>query len=362
MATFHFAVTAIRRAAGRSVVAAAAYRACQRICDERTGLVHDYTRKAGHIRSGVFGWSGGVGSLWNAAEAAERRGNSVVAREITLALPHELDARQHWSLAEAFAEALGHRHQMAASVHLHEAHRLGDDRNVHAHMLVTTRRVIEGRALGEKTRELDTKPSSSAHVTAWRELWEAMVNRALQEAGLAVRVDSRSMRTREQAGETPRLPLAKLGPAATMMERRGIRTAKGDRNRRRKRQNTQLASLHCEARQLKAVSDELRVEETIAEVRRISKDHPVPVHARAATFETMFTTAATAWEANWPHRLARAVRRALPRELRSIVFVSRRLKSGGLISAGLVPAVEAFCSCLDEVLREPEPRARLRMR
>ena len=56
MASFHLAVKAIGRSAGRSATAAAAYRAGVEITDERTGLVHDYTRKqAQSARSCDFG-------------------------------------------------------------------------------------------------------------------------------------------------------------------------------------------------------------------------------------------------------------------------------------------------------------------
>ncbi|MFC0148426.1 MobA/MobL family protein, partial [Sphingobium scionense] len=37
----------VSRSAGRSATAAAAYRAAVEIADERTGLVHDYSRKSG---------------------------------------------------------------------------------------------------------------------------------------------------------------------------------------------------------------------------------------------------------------------------------------------------------------------------
>ena len=47
MASFHLAVKTIGRSAGRSATAAAAYRAGVEIADERTGIVHDYTRKQG---------------------------------------------------------------------------------------------------------------------------------------------------------------------------------------------------------------------------------------------------------------------------------------------------------------------------
>ena len=47
MASFHLAVKTIGRSVGRSATAAAAYRAGVEIADERTGIVHDYTRKQG---------------------------------------------------------------------------------------------------------------------------------------------------------------------------------------------------------------------------------------------------------------------------------------------------------------------------
>ena len=47
MAIYHASTKPIARSAGRSAVAAAAYRAGVELVDARTGLVHDYTRKGG---------------------------------------------------------------------------------------------------------------------------------------------------------------------------------------------------------------------------------------------------------------------------------------------------------------------------
>ena len=49
------------------------------------------------------GWRAARERLWNAAEAAERRVNSTVAREYELALPAELDAAGREALAVGFA-------------------------------------------------------------------------------------------------------------------------------------------------------------------------------------------------------------------------------------------------------------------
>ncbi|HAZ60146.1 MAG TPA: conjugal transfer protein TraA, partial [Gammaproteobacteria bacterium] len=98
MASFHLAVKTIGRSAGRSATAAAAYRAGVEITDERTGLVHDYTRKQGVEHSALVvpadapAWANDRAALWNAAEQAETRKNSTVAREYEIALPAELSA------------------------------------------------------------------------------------------------------------------------------------------------------------------------------------------------------------------------------------------------------------------------------
>ena len=74
----------ISRSAGRSAVAAAAYRACVKLIDQTTGLIHDYTKKKGHVETILIGASD-ISELWNKAELAETRKNSTVAREL---MPH----------------------------------------------------------------------------------------------------------------------------------------------------------------------------------------------------------------------------------------------------------------------------------
>src|SRR3546814_17805140 len=87
MASFHLAVKAIGRSAGRSATAAAAYRAGVEITDERTGLVHDYTRKQGVEHSELMlpndapAWAADRARLWNAAELAARSAERRVGKE-----------------------------------------------------------------------------------------------------------------------------------------------------------------------------------------------------------------------------------------------------------------------------------------
>ena len=355
MATYHLAVTVIRRAAGRSSIAAAAYRRCCTLRDARTGEIHDYSRKRCHVASGITGWNESLEELWNSAEASEKRRNAVLAREITVALPHELTDVQRANLVNGYAEYLRNRHAVAVSWDLHRAHRESDSRNEHGHFMITTRRVDDCGVFGEKTRELDVKPQSGTHLKTWRREWETRVNDALLDAGLNKQVDSRSLQDREKAGEVPRLPLLKLGPASSAMERRGVRTDKGNRNRRTTRQNRKLAHWHLQATAFGRSANALCVERAIDRVRQVSEANPLPVWRRRPAYDEMFTTAIRAWGPSWPSNLTRAIHRTWPAGLRTVAFVTAQILSGGMVPyhnrdiANFVAIARTFISSPDDV-------------
>ena len=105
MAIYHLAMKPISRASGRSAVAAAAYRASQKLTNERDGQTHDFTARRGveHteivLPDGVDAeWAQDRSTLWNAAEFAETRKDARVAREVEVALPHELTPEQRLAL------------------------------------------------------------------------------------------------------------------------------------------------------------------------------------------------------------------------------------------------------------------------
>ena len=226
MAIFHLSVKPVSRSAGRSAVAAAAYRSGCKLTDERTGLVHDYTRKGGVERGeGTFilapegaSWALEREALWNGAERAETRKNATVAREYEVALPAELGPRERAELVRGFGQELVDRYGVAVDVSLHAPGKEGDQRNWHAHVLTTTREVgPEG--LGAKTRVLDARETGPAQVEALRESWAERVNRALERAQSPERVDHRSYARRE----VEKIPTAHLGPAVVAVERRALR-------------------------------------------------------------------------------------------------------------------------------------------
>lgn len=219
MAIYHLSVKTISRSAGRSVTAAAAYRASEKIVDARTGEIHDYTHKKGVLSTDIIlpkdapEWAKDREALWNAAELSETRKNSTVGREFEIALPSELDDKQRRQFALAFAKEIVERHQCVADVAIHEPSKGGDDRNYHAHVLCSTRR-LGPNGFHQKTRELDEV--KQGEVVRWRERFAVVQNQHLREAGYPERVDHRSL---EDQG-IDRVPTVHLGPAATNYERR----------------------------------------------------------------------------------------------------------------------------------------------
>lgn len=219
MAIYHLSVKTISRSVGRSATAAAAYRAGVEILDARTGEVHDYRRKGGVVHSeivlpvGAPEWARDRSALWNAAEQAEVRKNSTVAREFEIALPSELSEAGRLALAVDFAKEIVVRHGCAVDVAIHEPGREGDSRNHHAHLLLSTRK-LRPEGFTDKTRELDQR--QSGEVDYWRSRYAELQNERLKEAGLSVRVDHRSLK----AQGVDREPTKHLGRSATGYERR----------------------------------------------------------------------------------------------------------------------------------------------
>ena len=235
MASYHLSVKTIKRSAGRSATAAAAYRSASAIECDREGRMHDYTAKRGVETCFILApddapdWAQDRAALWNAAEARETRSNSVTAREWELALPSELSDAARIDITRAFAAQLVERYGVAADVAVHAPRREGDDRNHHAHILTTTR-VLSAEGLTDKTRILDAASTGGPEIEAMRGVWAELQNHALELAGQVERVDHRSLEVQREealslgdmlkAEELDREPELKLGPAANAIERR----------------------------------------------------------------------------------------------------------------------------------------------
>ena len=242
MAIYHLSVKPVSRAGGRSATAASAYRAAELVHDHTTGQTFDYTRKRGVEHEEIVlptaaagrdvNWARDREQLWNAAERAENRSNSRVAREYEIALPHELSKEQRLELVRGFAGEIANRHGVAVDFAIHAPHRSGDERNWHAHLLATTREITP-TGLGEKVsiewsdgnrRKAELGPARE-EIGAIRERWATLTNEKLHEHGHEIRIDHRSL----EAQGIEREPTSHLGPAVSGMERRGIETEVGKR-------------------------------------------------------------------------------------------------------------------------------------
>ncbi|HVS78388.1 MAG TPA: MobQ family relaxase [Steroidobacteraceae bacterium] len=260
MAIFHLQIKPVTRSAGRTATAAAAYRAGERIRDERTGALYNHEKRDDVLHKEIFlpsrldlsdaamEWARDRSRLWNAAEKAERQSNSRVAREYLAALPAELSAEQRAALARTFSREIADRYNVAVDLAIHAPRPEGDPRNFHAHLLATTREVTP-EGLGPKTG-LDMEggvrselglPPSRQEFKALRARWAELTNEALKEANLEARVDHRSLR----AQGIDREPRPRLPWGAIAAERRGERSEVAERIRGR--QQARLQARQAEA-------------------------------------------------------------------------------------------------------------------
>ena len=292
MAMFHLSTNPIKRSAGRSATASAAYRAGCKIEDNRTGLKHDYSKKQGIVKTDCFIFSNGQklnidrAELWNAAEKAEKRKDGRTAREVIINLPHELSEEQRQSLVEDFTKDISKKYKVAIDYAIHLPDKHGDQRNHHAHILMTTRAAtLENNTLvlGDKTNiELsNTKlaklnlPKTQEQIVNLRRHWATTTNKHLENAGIDRRIDHRSY---EEQGSYY-LPTVKLGWEASALERKGISTAKGDINRQVANDNLESYIINTELESLKeqlAKQQEEEKERTIQTTKPPSPLIPEP--------------------------------------------------------------------------------------
>src|SRR4051794_12322218 len=190
---------------------------------------------------------------------APTRTRRPIATEIEVGLPHELTEAQRKELLSEFVQRIVEKHGVFADAAIHTAH---DERNDHAHVLlshrelgpegfgeIANRRTITRKHRGE-VKEMTTAGigSTPAEIRKLREQWAQDVNRAYEQAGLAVRVDHRSFDDRGSK-ETPTIH---LGPTASKMEREGQRSDRGDINRMIEVGNAEVRRLEAEKQQAQA--------------------------------------------------------------------------------------------------------------
>ena len=154
---------------------------------------------------------GRAAELWNAAEAAERRKDAQVAREIVLALPadREVTTKDRVALARSFAQEKFVSKGLAVQLDVHVPHGAetqSERANWHAHLLITTRRLDRDGLNARKARDLDPEVRQDggrarvADDAAWGELWRDHQDQYFREHGLEARVDRPATLSQEQIG------------------------------------------------------------------------------------------------------------------------------------------------------------------
>jgi len=196
----HTRIKTYSRAKGHSALAAAAYRGGFLLIDPKSGAKHDYRGRAGIIQAcclappGSPAWVNDPQRLWAAVEAAERRRNSTVCRDFTIALPHELDDRERWDLVLNISDALIERYGFALQASHHRPTK-DDPRYFYAHLLVTTRR-MEASGLAAKTRVLDGRINGYGEVLWIRAMISERINAHLGPSELQVERKTRDLAER----------------------------------------------------------------------------------------------------------------------------------------------------------------------
>ncbi|SNS89307.1 Ti-type conjugative transfer relaxase TraA [Sphingopyxis indica] len=234
MAIFHFSVQVIGRTSGRSAVGAAAYRAGERLHDERLDRDHDFRARSGVEHSeillpeGVPDRFSDRETLWNEVEAIEVRKDAQLAREVEFAIPREMTREQGIDLARDFVQSEFVDRGMIADLNVHWDIGADGMAKPHAHIMLTMREVGED-GFGAKVREWN----EHATVGLWRERWESHVNARLAELDIDARIDHRSLEAQGIALE----PQDKIGGPAQRMEREGQLADRAEIHREIAREN-----------------------------------------------------------------------------------------------------------------------------
>ena len=238
MAMYHLRVKFVQRSAGRSAVAAAAYRSGEKLTDEREGKTHDYTRKRDIEEKGVIlpehmpVSMQERGVLWNAIETGIKHPRGQPAFEVEVALPRELSREQCAQLVREFATDHFVKEGLPVDYAIHRTIASDGGEHPHAHILVSTRRFEADGSIGKAARDLQDSPKLVAKVYSledegkideavilqnqlnlgrWRQAWEDYSNRFLEDAGSDARIDHRTLAAQRVEGELAREPTPNIG-------------------------------------------------------------------------------------------------------------------------------------------------------
>ena len=280
-----------------SAVGASAYRSGEILKNEYDGITHDFTRKRGIVHTEVLLPPHALpdftdrSTLWNAVEKIEKSKNSQLAREIEVALPVELDREKQIQLVREYVQENFVSVGMCADIAVHDK-KTG---NPHAHIMLTMRPLEQSGEWGAKskkeyildkngqriklkngsfkTRKVDlTDWNDKDKAEVWRQAWADVTNRYLAEQNIPQRIDHRSY---ERQG-IEQIPTVHMGVAATQMERKGIVTEKGEKNRLIREQNRLLKEVR---RRIAELGKWVKEKSAQKDNQSINPFHSVPIQS-----------------------------------------------------------------------------------
>lgn len=265
IALYHFHVTQIKRSAGQSAVAAAAYRSGEKLHSEYYGEDSDYTRKGGVICSEILLPPQAPPSfsdretLWNSVEKVERGKKAQLAYSFDIALQNEFSTEENIELARRFLLEQFVSRGMVVDFAVHQSDKEGGGiQNPHFHVMCPIRPILPNGKWGNKQRreylldehgerirdEAGNYMFNAVLTTDWDspetlEVWAGLCNAKFAQKSLDCRIDHRSF---ERQG-VEQIPTQHEGPTIRAMEAKGIRTDKGDLNRWIKKINDLIRNL-----------------------------------------------------------------------------------------------------------------------
>ena len=154
MSIYHCSIKIISRAGGRSAVASAAYRSGEKLYNDETGIVHDFTRKGGveytEIMLPAIAPTKYLNReiLWNEVQRIEKRSDAQFAREVEVAFPKELTREEQLKCVKTFIDKNFVSEGMIADFAIHDTGK----GNPHAHIMLTVRGIDENEEWMQKQR------------------------------------------------------------------------------------------------------------------------------------------------------------------------------------------------------------------
>ena len=232
-----------------------------KLTDWNTGIAHDFTRKSGIIHRAIFlprqTKYKSLEELLADGERKERQSNSRVGRELLVAIPHELPQEQQIDLAKEFALEVQKRYGCAVIMSLHQADRNGDQRNVHAHIVMTTREIGEDGYLGAKIHQMDKR----GEIDELKKLWEQTANKYLSPEGKHIKFESNL--------DKGKYPSLHLGRKAINFERKT-----GQKSDKRLAYESDIAEWESEVVKVKTEIEQKQLELAIKTIKKRVSQNP----------------------------------------------------------------------------------------